>query len=99
MASFISCLYILGQTRCSYHLSQYCHLVGSAVLYYMLGAELFQYLDAALFLQPKPVPHREHSKTIILSTERDSFTLVKGQLSVAHLFPPWSEPFSLRQFW
>jgi len=34
-----------------------------AVLYYMLGAELFQYVDAALFLQPKPAPHREHSNT------------------------------------
>jgi hypothetical protein len=36
---------------------------GSAMLYYMLGAELFQCVDAALFLQPKLVPHREHSDT------------------------------------
>ena len=54
----------LEQTKCSFYLLQCCcHLVGSAVLYYMLGTELFQYVDAALFLQPKPVPHREHSNT------------------------------------
>lgn len=33
------------------------------MLYYMLSAELFQSVSARLFLQPKPVPHREHRNT------------------------------------
>jgi hypothetical protein len=62
MASFIGCFFILQANQVL--ISSLTVLpAGSSILYYMLGAQLFLCIDAALFLQPEPVPHREHSNT------------------------------------